>query len=81
MEAGVTHSCRAMRRPAICSPSGCAPAQARLRSAAGWLVWRREGAGRWVEAARTPFESDAKAVVATMRARGDRGDYEVSEWS
>lgn len=60
----------------------------RLRARAGEVAIGRRVArlapgGSWqvVEAARTPFESDAKAVVATMRARGDRGDYEVSEWS
>jgi hypothetical protein len=46
-----------------------------------WIVWRREGSRTLVEVAQTEYESDAKAVVATMLTRDARGRYQVSEWS
>ncbi|MBF9132664.1 hypothetical protein I0C86_27460 [Plantactinospora sp. S1510] len=48
-----------------------------------WIVWRADQ-DRWmdtVEVAQTDSEADAKAVVATMRHRGDEGRYEISDWN
>lgn len=48
-----------------------------------WIVWRADR-DRWmdkVEVAQTDSEADAKAVVATMRHRGDQGRYTISDWN
>lgn len=47
-----------------------------------WIVRRadRDSSTRMVEVARTESESDARAVVTTMRHHGDAGEYQIFDW-